>query len=129
MGGWLHGERLDTRTGLYQMMPLNARITCDEEMRGVTAGLGLQAVDRKSHLDPKRMEQATPGYALFNIHTAYRSEHLQAAAEADNLFNRTYALPLGGVNLDDFMAGMWMGTLNPLTGRGRSATFSLTAHF
>ena len=25
VAGWLHGERLDTQTPLYQMMPLNAR--------------------------------------------------------------------------------------------------------
>jgi iron complex outermembrane receptor protein len=129
VGGWLHGERLDTRTGLYQMMPLNARLALDEEMKGITAGLGLQAVDRKSHLDPNRMEQPTPGYALFNFHTAYRREHLQAAAAADNLFNRNYALPLGGVNFDDFMASMWMSQIKPLTGRGRSVSFSLTASF
>ena len=48
VAGWLHGERLDTRTPLYQMMPLNVRVGFDEELKGLTAGVGVQAVDRKS---------------------------------------------------------------------------------
>ena len=50
-------------------------------------------------------------------------------AAADNLLNRDYELPLGGVNFDDFMASMWMAQIKPLTGRGRSGSFSLTAQF
>ena len=129
VAGWLHGERLDTSTGLYQMMPLNARLAFDEELKGWTAGLGVQAVDHKSNVDPNRFEQPTPGYALFNLHTGYQRGHLRASAAADNLLNRNYELPLGGVNLDDFMASMWMSQIKPLTGRGRSAYASLTVQF
>lgn len=128
-GGWLHGERTDTNTGLYQMMPLNLRANMNEEWKGLVAGLGIQAVDRKSRLDPNRMEQATPGYTLFNLHTGYRRGHFDFNAAADNLFNREYEPPLGGVNFDDFMASMWMSQIKPLTGRGRSASISLTAQF
>ena len=129
VGGWLHGERLDTSTPLYQMMPLNARVAFDEELKGFTAGVGVQAVDRKSNVDPHRYEQETPGYALFNLHASYQRGHLQANAAADNLFNKSYELPLGGVNFDDFMASGWMSQIKPLTGRGRSVSFSLTARF
>ena len=128
-GGWLHGDRLDTNTGLYQMMPVNARVAFDEWIKGFSGGVGLSAVDRKSHLDPHRMEQTTPGYALFNIHAAWKSRHLEASGGVDNLANRAYELPLGGVNFDDFMASMWMGPIKPLTGRGRSGYFNLTARF
>jgi iron complex outermembrane receptor protein len=129
VAGWLHGERLDTSTALYQMMPLNTRVALDEEVKGLTAGVGVEAVDRKSNVDPHRFEQTTPGYVLFNLHGSYKLGPLQANAEADNLFNRDYELPLGGVNFDDFMASMWMNQIKPLTGRGRSAYFSLTARF
>jgi len=129
VGGWLHGERLDTSTPLYQMMPLNARIAFDEELKGFTVGTGIQVVDRKSHVDPNRFEQVTPGYALFNLHTSYQHGCFRANAAAENLFNKSYALPLGGVNFDDFMASGWMSQIKPLTGRGRSVSFSLTARF
>jgi iron complex outermembrane receptor protein len=127
--GWLHGERLDTHTGLYQMMPLNLHMTFDEELKGWTAGFGVQAVDRKSNVDPHRFEQATPGYALFNLHAGYKRGHLRLSAAADNLLNREYELPLGGVNFDDFTASMWLSQIKPLTGRGRSIYASLTARF
>jgi iron complex outermembrane receptor protein len=129
VAGWLHGERTDTSTGLYQMMPLNLRIAFDERLRGLTAGLGIDAVDRKSSVDPHRFEQQTPGYTLFNVHAGYRRGHLLANAAAGNLLNKWYELPLGGVNVDDSMACMWMGKTKPLTGRGRSVSFSLTAQF
>jgi iron complex outermembrane receptor protein len=129
VAGWLHGERLDTQTPLYQMMPLNLRVAFDEELKRFTAGLGVQAVDRKSNVDPHRFEQPTPGYALFNLHTGYQRGHLLASAAADNLLNRDYELPMGGVNFDDFMASMWMSQIKPLTGRGRSVYGSLTARF
>jgi len=129
VAGWLHGERTDTSTGLYQMMPLDLRVNFDEELKGLTAGLGIQAVDRKSNVDPNRFEQKTPGYTLFNIHAGCRRGHFLANAAADNLLNKSYELPLGGVNFDDFMVSMWMGQIKPLTGRGRSVSFSLTAQF
>jgi iron complex outermembrane receptor protein len=129
VAAWLHGERLGASTPLYQMMPLNARSAFDEECKGLTVGIGLQAVDRKSRVDPLRYEQITPGYTLVNMHASYRRKFLEAGASADNLFNRSYELPLGGVNFDDFMASMWMAQIKPLTGRGRSATFNLTARF
>jgi len=129
VAGWLHGERLDSSTPLYQMMPVNLRLAFDEELKGWTAGIGVQAVGRKSNVDPHRFEQTTPGYALFNLHSGYRRGHLQVSAAADNLLNKDYELPLGGVNFDDFMASGWMSQIKPLTGRGRSFYASLTARF
>jgi iron complex outermembrane receptor protein len=127
--GWLHGERLDSSTPLYQMMPLNLRVAFDEELKGFTAGLGVQAVDRKSNVDPHRLEQTTPGYALINLNTGYHRRSLRVSAGADNLLNKDYKLPLGGVNFDDFMASMWMSQIKPLTGRGRSVSASLIVQF
>jgi iron complex outermembrane receptor protein len=129
VAGLLHGERTDTSTGLYQMMPHNLRVALDEELKGFTAGVGVQAVDRKSNVDPNRLEQATPGYTLFNLRGGYHRGHLQVSAAADNLLNKAYELPLGGVNFDDFMASGWMSQIKPLTGRGRSFSGSLTARF
>ncbi len=129
VAGWLHGERLDTSTGLYQIMPFNIRVAFDEDLKGFTAGMGLQAVDRKSNVDPHRFEQVTPGYALLNLQTGYTHGYFRMSIAAENLTNKLYELPLGGVNFDDYMASMWMGQIKPLTGRGRSVYGSLTARF
>ncbi len=64
VSGWLHGRRLDTGTGLYQMMPLNTRLGLTEKLKRWTAGPEVQLVDRKSAVDPLRFEQRTPGSAL-----------------------------------------------------------------
>jgi iron complex outermembrane receptor protein len=125
-GAWLHGSRSDSNTPLYQMMPLNLHLAFDEEIKGMSAGFGSEMVDRKSRLDPNRMELRTPGYALFNLHAAYKSKYVQGDLRVDNLFNRLYELPLGGNNIDIYSA---TGNMTPVTGRGRSASFSLTARF
>ena len=111
------------------MMPLHARLNLDEELKGFTGGFSIQALDRKSRVDPNRLEQVTPGYTLYDLHTGYHRGYLEANAAADNLFNRNYELPLGGVNFDDFMASGRMSQIKPLTGRGRLLSFSLTARF
>jgi iron complex outermembrane receptor protein len=125
-GAWLHGTRTDSNTPLYQMMPLNLRLTFDEEIKGLSAGFGSEMVDHKSHLDPNRMELRTPGYAIFNLHAAYKSKYVQGGFRVDNLFNHFYELPLGGNNIDIYSA---TGNMTPVTGRGRSVSFSVTARF
>jgi iron complex outermembrane recepter protein len=104
------------------MMPLNVRIAFDEELKRFTAGIGLQAVDRKSNVDPHRFEQSTPGYALLNAHAGYKRGHFRTSIAAENLTNKFYELPLGGVNFNDYMASMWMAQIKPLTGRGVRST-------
>jgi iron complex outermembrane receptor protein len=125
-GAWLHGTRTDSDTPLYQMMPLNLRLAFDEEIKGLVAGVGSEIVDSKSRLDPNRLELRTPGYALFNIHAAYKSKHVQGGFQVDNLFNRFYELPMGGNNIDIYQT---TGSMTPVAGRGRSAAIHLTASF
>jgi len=129
VAGWLHGRRLDTGNGLYQMMPLNARVGLNETLKGWTAGPEVQLVDRKSDVDPLRQEQRTPGYTLLNLHAGYQWRHLRIDAGGNNLLNRDYDLPLGGVNFDDFQASGWTSQIRPLTGPGRSLSIGLTAQF
>jgi iron complex outermembrane receptor protein len=129
VAGWLHGERTGLSAPLYQMMPLNAHVNFDESVKGLSAGIGIEAADRKRNVDPRRYEQQTPGYTLFNVHATCRRGAFEASGGADNLLNKAYELPLGGVNMDDFMAGTWMGSVKPVTGRGRSGFFTLTARF
>jgi iron complex outermembrane receptor protein len=125
-GACLHGTRTDSNTPLYQMMPLNLRLAFDEEVKGLSAGFGTEVVDSKSRLDPNRMELRTPGYALFNLHAVYKSKYVQGGFRVDNLFNRLYALPLGGNNIDIYNA---TGTMTAVTGRGRSVALNLSATF
>ncbi|HVT97541.1 MAG TPA: TonB-dependent receptor [Acidobacteriaceae bacterium] len=125
-GAWLHGTRTDSGTPLYQMMPLNLRLAFDEHTKSFTAGFGSEMVDRKSHLDPNRMELRTPGFALVDVHAVYKTKYVQGGFRTDNLFNRFYELPLGGNNIDLYGA---TGSMTPVTGRGRSVSVNLIATF
>ena len=129
VAGWLRGKTTDTGNGLYQMMPLNARVGLNETLKGWTAGVELQVVNRKSDVDPLRFEQQTPGYALLNAHAGYQWRRLRLDVGGDNLLNKYYYLPLGGVNFDDYMASGWSSQTRPLTGPGRSLYTGLTVRF
>jgi len=63
------------------------------------------------------------------VHAIFRHMFLQANFKVENLFNREYELPLGGVYFDDFMVSGWMNQIKPLTGRGRSVLLNVTASF
>jgi len=126
IGAWLHGTRTDSNTPLYQMMPLNLRVAFDEDVKGFSGGFGAELVDRKTRLDPNRMELHTPGYVLFGLHAAYKSKYLQGIFNVDNLANRFYELPLGGNNIDIYNA---TGMMTAVTGRGRSVSINLRAIF
>jgi iron complex outermembrane receptor protein len=127
--GYLHGERLDHGTSLYQMMPFNFRLALEEKLKGWIAGIQVQAVDRESDVDPRRYEQQTPGYTLLALHSGYEWKRMRLDGGIDNLLNKSYELPLGGVNFDDFMASGWMSQTKPLTGRGRSLYVGLTMRY
>ena len=129
LGAWQQGKRTDSSTALYQMMPVHAHIGFDEQKSGFTGGFGVDVADRKSDADPNRFEMPTPGYALFEVHAGYQRGHFRVAGGTDNLFNRYYELPLGGVNVDDFLSSGRTSQLRPLTGRGRSVYFALGAQF
>ncbi|HEY6447882.1 MAG TPA: TonB-dependent receptor [Acidobacteriaceae bacterium] len=129
VGGWLDGERTDSNTPLYQMMPVYARVHLDDGVRAWSAGVDAEAVDRKRDVDPNRMEPRTPGYAIFGLHAAWQGEHVQLSFVAENLFHREYALPLGGVNMDSSMNGMAMGALPAVAGPGRSLDVNLKVPF
>ena len=127
--GLVDHRRLDTGTGLYQMMPLNARLGLKEILRGFTGGPEVQMVDRKHDTDPLRFEQQTPGYTLVNFNAGYHWRHLRFEGGGTDLLNHWYYLPLGGVNFDDFQASGWMGQILPLTGPGRSFHVGVSVPF
>jgi iron complex outermembrane receptor protein len=133
VAGWLQGVRRDdgayTGTGLYDIMPVHVRVEIDQTYKHWRNGIAVQAVDRKSDVDPLRFERQTPGYVLFSLRTAYRQGPLRVSAGATNLLNREYELPLGGVNMDRYLADEATARVEPVTGPGRSVYGSLALRF
>jgi iron complex outermembrane receptor protein len=127
--GYVHGIDLENGDPLYHMMPLNARVSIEQKLSGFTNSVEMQMVSRKSEIDPLRFEPGTPGYALFNIGSAYEYKNSRVEVGVTNLFDTHYYLPLGGINYDDFLATKKTTKFEPLAGQGRSFNIALTQRF
>ncbi|MGB7992113.1 MAG: TonB-dependent receptor, partial [Candidatus Methylophosphatis roskildensis] len=125
---WTRGERRDGGD-LYHIMPVNATLGFEHAIGAWTTTADMQAVGRKSDVDNRRFEPRTGAYALFNLRTAYQlSDAVRLSAGISNLFDRQYALPLGGVSLAAYKAA-GAGQLASLPGPGRSIDLGLTVKF
>ena len=122
----LRGENLTTGGDLYRQMPANGRVSLEQTVGRWTNALEVEIVGDKSKVDTVRHERKTAGYQLVNLRTAYQWRAVTLSLGVENLANRSYALPLGGVSLGDASAGRGLRTT---PGRGRSFDLGLTARF
>lgn len=127
--GLTRGERTDTGTDLYQIMPLNLRLSVEHAINAWTNAVELQLVDRKSRVDPVRLEPETGGYALVNLRTAYQWRNVRFDLSITNLFDRFHYLPLGGVDYADWKANGTLGQLGPVPAPGRSFNAGVSIKF
>lgn len=123
---YVHGENLTAHTPLYHMMPLDVKLGLTHRIGGFEGGLDLEAVSSKTRVDLARNEPTTAAYALLNLHTAYTWRAFRLSVDVENLLDKAYFLPLGGMSLGDYDA---TGVLRPLPGRGRSVNVGLSARF
>ena len=127
--GWTRGVRVGSGENLYHIMPLNARVSLEQSIAAWTNTLEVEAVARKSKVDPLRDEAQTGGHALVNLRTAYQWRALRVEAGVGNLFNTFYYLPLGGVDYADWKAAGATGRFGSVPGAGRSLDVGLTLTF
>lgn len=121
--GYVRGRDLTTGGDLYHMMPINASVTLEEAYEAWTGHVQLQGVARKSVVDSLRSEPVTPSYLLVNLGTSYTWQNVRIDVGVDNLFDKAYDAPLGGMSLGDYKA---TGILRPIPGEGRSINLGLT---
>jgi iron complex outermembrane receptor protein len=81
---------------LYNIMPLNAKLSVTQRHRRWTNLAEVQLVDAKSDVSQIRNEVNTPGYALLNLRSSYAWKKARLDVGIDNVFDRLYAHPLGG---------------------------------
>lgn len=122
----LRGENRTTGGDLYRQMPLNGRVTLQHARGPWSNELEVELVADKDKVDTIRHERKTSGYQLVNLRTAYQWKTLTLSLAVQNLANRSYDLPLGGVSLGDYDA---TGSLRQVPGRGRSIDVGLRARF
>jgi iron complex outermembrane receptor protein len=111
---------------LYHMMPFYAKMSLNHAIGKWKSGIDMQAVAAKETVDTRRSEPMTPGYTLVDLRTSYELiKNLKMDLAATNLFNKTYALPLGGLDVVNNASAPYA----PLQGMGRSYNVALNYKF
>jgi iron complex outermembrane receptor protein len=90
------GSNQDTGGGLYNIMPLNARLAVTQTMGGWANSAELVMVSAKDDVSTQRNELKTPGYSLVNLRGSYSWETVRLDFGVENLLNTFYYLPTGG---------------------------------
>ena len=90
------GENRDTGDGLYNIMPLNAKVTLTHDLGGWSNGVEVVMADRKDDLSAVRNEIETAGYTLVNLRASHTWKQVRVDFGVENLFDTSYSLPTGG---------------------------------
>jgi iron complex outermembrane receptor protein len=93
---YTNGKNTDTDDDLYNIMPLNAKLTFTHQIGGWNNSAELLMVKSKNSVSDVRNEIKTPGYSLVNLRASYTTGKLRFDFGIENLFDREYYLPLGG---------------------------------
>jgi iron complex outermembrane receptor protein len=93
---YTNGKNTDTDDGLYNIMPLNAKLTLTHQYGGWDNGVELVMVRGKNDGSDVRNEIETSGYNLVNLRGSYSWKQVRVDFGIENLFDREYYLPLGG---------------------------------
>ena len=93
---YTRGENRDTGGNLYNIMPLNLKLSLTHQQGGWNNAIEFIAVQGKDDVSAVRNEISTPGYNLTHLRTSYTWQNVRVDFGVENLFDKFYALPLGG---------------------------------
>ncbi|CAN4271242.1 CirA Outer membrane receptor proteins, mostly Fe transport [Methylophilaceae bacterium] len=130
---YTHGENRATGDNLYNIMPLNGKLTLTHNYQDWDNALEVQMVKAKDHTSDARNEIKTAGYSLVNLRSSYNWKQARLDFGVENLFDKHYYLPLGGAYVGQ---GATMGMQNSpigwgtaVPGMGRSVNVGLTLKY
>ncbi len=127
----LRGANTTTGDNLYNMMPANLKLAVTQHSGAWSNTAEVQAVAAKTRVSQVRNEMATAGYGLLNLRSSYEWRQLRLDLAVENVFDRYYALPLGGayVGQGASMASNSIPWGVVVPGMGRSFNAALNVHF
>jgi len=123
---WLRGRNISDGASLYHQMPFNGSVSLEHSLGGLETQVQLSWAADKDRVDPTRNEPRTQGYALVDAQIAYSWKTYRVTLAAENLLDKAYFAPLGGISLGDYGA---TGMLRPVPGRGRSINVGFGVKF
>ncbi|MGL1831967.1 TonB-dependent receptor [Rhodocyclaceae bacterium SMB388] len=132
---YTNGKNRDTGDRLYNIMPLNAKLTLTHRIGGWDNGIEVEGVTAKTRVSEVRNEVETSGFGLVNARASYSWKQARVDFGVENLFDRFYRLPLGGAYLGQgtTMTSTPVGIVprwgNVVPGMGRSIYAGLNVTF
>lgn len=128
---YVRGENRTTGDNLYNIMPLNTKLAVVQSWGNWSNTAEVQLVAAKTHVSQVRNEIRTAGYGLFNLRSSYAWKQVRLDIGIENVFNRYYALPLGGAYVGQGASmsskSIPWGVVVP--GMGRSINAALNVRF
>jgi len=139
MLSYTRGKNRKTGDDLYNIMPLNAKLTLTQKLGSWDNALEVIGVAAKNKVSEARNEMKTAGYGLINLRFSHAWKQVRLDFGVENLFDRHYDMPLGGAymgqgttmtlaanNLPSGVIPLW-GT--PVPGMGRSLYAGINVKF
>jgi iron complex outermembrane receptor protein len=124
---YTRGKNTTTGDDLYNIMPLNATLSLAQKLGSWHNTMQVRFVDAKDNVQAVRNEIQTSGFALMNLYSSYHWKHARLDFAIENMFDRYYENPLGGVYLGQ---GQTMHQAIPyglaVPGMGRSINIGVT---
>lgn len=131
MVSYTRGENRTTGDNLYNIMPLNAKLTVGNKLGAWSNTLEWLLVKGKEDVSQVRNELKTSGYGLLNLRGSYEWKQVRLDYGVENLLNQYYAHPLGGAytGQGQTMSGTAVPWGVAVPGMGRSLYAGLNVKF
>ncbi|MBF0184427.1 MAG: TonB-dependent receptor plug domain-containing protein [Magnetococcales bacterium] len=93
---YVRGKNDDTGGNLYNIMPLNGKLSLDHQRDNWGSNLEWQLVDGKRETAAVRNEVKTAGYGLLTLKTHYDWQQMRFGVGVENILDQYYEHPLAG---------------------------------
>ena len=93
---YIDAENTDTGEGLYNIVPMQGRLSLSHQLAGWDNSLEWVFAGNKDDLSMVRNEAATDSYSLFNLRASHSWQSVRVDLGVENLLDEFYFLPAGG---------------------------------
>lgn len=130
----MDGLQAPERVDMYHIMPLHGSVGLEHHyersIHQLTTALELELVSSKTAVASSYNEPTTPGYALLNFRSSYQLQKFKFDVGVDNLLDKYYYHPLGGVYIFAARPGNYApDSLPAVPAIGRSVFVSMNLEF
>ena len=119
---YVRGKNKTTGDNLYNIMPLNIKLAVVQSLDSWTNTVEVELVDDKNNVSDVRNELKTSSYGVVNLRSSYKWKDISVNVGVENLFDKFYNDPLGGVYMGQgkTMSGTGVDWGLSVPGMGRS---------